>query len=240
MATNRSPNYPRISLGEAVQRVGVLFKKEGRSKLEPQGVAAVLGYSSYNGSAQGVISALRKYGLLAGKGDELTISEDALAILHGEKGTRERAEAFHRAALGPELFSELRREFPDSLPSVDNLRYRLIKKRFTEAAANVAARTYRETWELVTAEAEGYHFPLVESVEETEGDDPMPQPSPSAGAPAAGAVVTTTTRGPVTAAPPAATAGPGAILFQVPFRGTTLSVRIEASGQSLTREHVAR
>lgn len=34
--------------------------------------------------------------------------------------------------------------------------------------------------------------------------------------------------------------GEGVLWLQVPFRGTVLSVRIEARGQSLSKEHIAR
>src|SRR5262249_5250807 len=67
-----------------------------------------------------------------------------------------RAQALRRAALKPALFAELDKVFGGRPVSDENLRARLEKDGFTASAASTAARTYRETMELVSQHGGGY------------------------------------------------------------------------------------
>ncbi len=153
---SRSPNYPRLSLEEAVERVSRLYKVEQRHPIDKQAVAEGLGYTSLNGASLGVISTLRQYDLLEAVDEDLRVSEDAVAVIMLPKGDPERAEAIYRTAFAPRLFSELREAYGETLPSDVSLRYALIKKGFSEKAANEVIRVYRDTLELVAEEAAEY------------------------------------------------------------------------------------
>jgi hypothetical protein len=92
---------------------------------------------------------VRAYGLLDGSGDELRISDDAVAALNAPDGSSERSTALGRLALKPTLFQELRKDFPDTLPSLENLKFSLVKRQFTPDAAEKAAKSYLATMNLV-------------------------------------------------------------------------------------------
>lgn len=152
MGKARSPNYPAISLPEAVSKVRQLYNAEHRNRLSREAIAGVLGYGGLTGSSQPIISALNKYGLIEGRGDSIRVSDDAIAILVDRKGSPERVAAVKRCASSPKIFADLEKQY-EQTPSEDTARIYLEKRGFTPDAAQRAAVNYRDTQEFVTAEA---------------------------------------------------------------------------------------
>lgn len=159
MPAPRSPRYPLIDLAEAVELVRKIWKAESRNTMSPEVAARHLGYKGLNGASLRVISALRKYRLLDGRGDDVRISDDAITILADEE-TRspERVEALKRSAFADTLFSELRQKFQGS-PSEANLRSYLMKNGFNEEAAAIATSVYLSTLRFVENESNAYTAP---------------------------------------------------------------------------------
>src|ERR1700733_1198862 len=122
MAKVRSPNYPSMSLGPALEAVRPAFKSENRNKMSRSVLAKHLGYNSLNGRALGKIGAVRAYGLLDGSGDELRISDDAVVAFNAPDGSADRSAVLGRLAIKPSLFQELRMYYHDTLPSVENIK----------------------------------------------------------------------------------------------------------------------
>jgi hypothetical protein len=240
MAAPRSPNYPQAGLGEAIEKVRKIWKADGGNFVAPEAVAKHLGYTSMNGAAQVTLSALKKYGLVeVGQQGKMRVSGTAVTILEG-LGTPDYCEALVEAAFGPALFKELRSEFPSGIPSSDAVRFHLIKHGgFNADAATKAAKAFRETLELVTAEVGEYTVPTVVEAPQANPGESMQEVFSGAEALEAPSPVTAAQPRAVPSAPAPAASGSG-LLLQVPFRGTTLTVRIDAGGQTLTKEHVAR
>lgn len=178
---SRSPNYPRLGLAEAIEQVNKVYKKERTHKTSREAVAEALGYTSLNGASMGKIGTLRQYGLLEEDDDGLRVSQDAVALVMLPEGDPERVTALRKAAFAPRLFSELRSEYGETLPSDVSLRYALIKKGFTEKAANDAIRAYRDTLEFVSEEAAEYTDAGDEDQQEVE--PPMTQHTSGRGFP---------------------------------------------------------
>lgn len=154
MATKaRSPNYPAISLARAIDLTTRLYNEAHTHKASSAVVASALGYTSLNGASMSVISALKKYGMIEGVGDnEFKVSKDGLTIVVDPKSSIERANAIIQAAFRPALFAELRAEYGDKPPKSDDfLRAFLLKRGFVQSAVDTPIRTYRETMELVEA-----------------------------------------------------------------------------------------
>jgi hypothetical protein len=152
MATKaRSPNYPQISLPKAIELAAKLYAEAHTHKASAATVVGALGYNGLNGASMGVISALKKYGLLEAVGDtEFRISKDGLTIIVDPKGSSERAAAIVRAAFRPALFSDLREEYGDKPPKGDDfLRAFLLKRGFVQGVVDTPIRTYRDTMALV-------------------------------------------------------------------------------------------
>lgn len=104
----------------------------------------------------GVLSALGKYGLLEGRGNDSRVSDLAVQIIAHPPGTAERAAALSEAAGRPELFAELDSRFQGGKASDQAIRAYLLTQKFIPSAADAAIRAYRETKALVLMEAGGY------------------------------------------------------------------------------------
>ena len=114
----------------------------------------------------------RPYGLIDGSGDELRLSDDAVIAL-AAPNEDERRNARYRLALKPSLFQDLRKDFPDTLPSEDNIRFWLIQRQFTQEAAGKAAKNYLSTMRLAAGESVSYNQ-TPEGADEQDEDDVTP------------------------------------------------------------------
>ena len=167
MARIRSPNYPAISLAEAIKRVGQIHVKERQHPCSKEVAIKGIGYSGIHGVSLGALSALVKYGLLdqEGRGEDYRVSDRAVAILHPHTPT-EKAVAINEAARSPVLFNELLDYFNGSLPSDDNLRAYLVRKGFSQTSLANVIQSFRETMELVSSNSEGYNSGISQNTEE--------------------------------------------------------------------------
>lgn len=153
MAKVRSPSYPALSLKEAIEKVGGIFAQNYQSPVPREVAATLMGYGGLNGKSLTVLGALSKYGLLEGRGDETRVSDLAVRIIAHEEGMPERAEAIREAAERPELFREIDARYSDGKASDAAIRAYLITQKFIPSAADAVVRTYRETKNLLKAEA---------------------------------------------------------------------------------------
>jgi hypothetical protein len=152
MTKVRSPNYPAISLAEAISRIKSVYEQEQARAADKESIAKALGYGGINGAATTVIAALAKYGLLENAGTQLKISEDAESIILLNRGHPDHVKALKSVAFTPYLFSKLRDSFGEQLPNDNILRSFLIKKGFNPKIMDSVIRAYRDTLELLKAE----------------------------------------------------------------------------------------
>ena len=160
MARVRSPNYPAISLPDAIERIEKLHELQHQSPEERGVIAQHLGYSGLNGKSLKLLSALLKFGLLEKvESGDLRVSDLAINILFPEEGGR--LSAITEAAFAPDLFSEIRNKWPDEhVPTDESLRAYLIRRQFSQAAIKEVIQNYRATFELVTRESAEYDSPI--------------------------------------------------------------------------------
>lgn len=156
MAKIRSPNYPGISLPEAIQRIKKIHAKAHTHKVDAMVIATAAGYGGLNGAALTLLSALKKYGLLEEIGKEVRVSSLAMTIIADPVESIERREAVQTAAFAPHLFLEIRKQFPDGIPGDEIVRSFLLKRSFSASSVDIAIRAFRETMKLVTDEGQGY------------------------------------------------------------------------------------
>jgi hypothetical protein len=156
MAKARSPEYPAISLKEAIDRVKMVYDKDYQNRVPRKVVAEHMGYKGLSGASLPILSALIKYGLLEGRGDDTRVSDLAVQILAHERGTPERMQGLWQASKLPELFADINKRFPDGKASDSAIRSYLLTSKFIPGAADAAIRAYRDTKSLVDGEAAGY------------------------------------------------------------------------------------
>jgi DNA-directed RNA polymerase subunit H (RpoH/RPB5) len=148
MARVRSPNYPQISLEDAVNRVAAIFSKEHQHTAPREVIIKDMGYNGIHGNSLGALSALSKYGLLERDGQDYKVSDRAIAIIHPESDNA-RLAALREAAQAPVLFAEIFEHFKGQLPSDENLKAYLIRKGFAESALTSVIVTLRDTMKFV-------------------------------------------------------------------------------------------
>jgi len=159
MATKgRSPNYPAITLANALERARQIYNAEHRNPAPRTALAVDLGYNTLNGASTQIIGALTRYGILEKHEEGLRISEDAMSVFELPQGESERIEAIERLAYTPKLFRELKDRYPGKFPSEPNVRHYLVtQKDFLPKAANEVIRVYRDTVDLVSQEKNAYN-----------------------------------------------------------------------------------
>ena len=159
----RGRSYPAIGLSEAIERARDLYAQDDRALTSPGAAVGAWGYSSLNGASLRVLSALRQYGLLAGVGDQIKLSDRALAILLEPEDSQERADAIAEAAKAPAIFREiLEAHDPDGLPGDVGLRSFLIRNDafgFKQEASDKLIASLRETLALANDTKRSYSTP---------------------------------------------------------------------------------
>jgi hypothetical protein len=151
----RSPSYPALDLGAALERTRVLYEAERRYSVALEVALRRLGYNSLkSGGGQVTIAALRYFGLIdtEGTGDSrrVQVTDEAEAILLDTRpDSRERDRRIQEAALRPPIHAELWQEYRErGLPSDENLRFELVRNRgFTTTGADDFIQEFRRTLE---------------------------------------------------------------------------------------------
>lgn len=214
----RSPNYPAVSLPDAIEMAQKLWKKEQRTAVSPEVTVKAFGYGALSGPARVALGAMRKYGLLDKTPNGFRLSDLALQVLHPETVEAKQA-AIREAAMRPELFRELSQTHLNA--SDDALRSHLInKKRFVERGTRQLIASFRDTMALAKAGQEGYSGgtgpedpdDMAESTQNT--SQPLP--------------------------PPGNKPTDGAFTLNVPFSKGTISVQVRVVGDAISPAHLAR
>jgi hypothetical protein len=178
MARVRSPNYPALSLPEAITSVTKIHAAEQHLAAPKEVVAKHLGYTTYHGLAGRIISAIEKYGLLEEvNGDKVRVSPSAMAILF-PSSVGEKQNAINEAAFKPPLFAAIKEEWQGSRPSDENLRVYLVRKKFSSDALDRVIAIYKETMDLVTQESGVY--PALGSGQSAKNQENPPMQTPAA------------------------------------------------------------
>jgi len=143
---HRSPNYPAMSLDDAIDKVRAIYAQERKAKTSTQVIYKHLGFEKATGSAARAISSLRQYGLLDGNSGSYGISDSAFQILHLPDADPKKTDLIRTAGRKPALFSELLARYGAELPSDDTIRSFLItSKSFNPASVADFVRAFRKT-----------------------------------------------------------------------------------------------
>ena len=147
--------YPIIGLGDAILRAKAIYEREHLSTLSAPVAAEAMGYKGINGASLRMIAALRQYGLIEGRAEDVKISKDAQTLIIDDPSSADYMAAIRRVAINPPIFSELRKQFPGAA-SDRNIAVYLEKKGFKPDAAADAAKNFKETMALVPEDFEVY------------------------------------------------------------------------------------
>jgi hypothetical protein len=144
----RSPNYPAVSLGQAISQLQPLFERINKHAAPKEAIVKGLGYGGWNGASAAVVSAHTKYGLLERDGELFKVTDRAMRIMFPKDAT-ERQAALREAALAPSLYTELVEEYGETPPHDDILVPWLIRRGFAPTAVTGVIQGFRDTMSLV-------------------------------------------------------------------------------------------
>jgi len=151
---DRSPNYPRASLVDAIELARKLYGKAGKSKLTQLAAVGALGYSGISGASLTTLGTLTSYGLIEReRGGGITVSTLSVQLLHPTDAAQERM-AKVTAALSPKVFNDLYSDgYRDTNEEV--VKNHLIQRGFTPDGAKKAASVYIENFQFSNLSNDG-------------------------------------------------------------------------------------
>ena len=174
-AKPKSPNYPGLDLGTAIDLAKQLYSSGiGRGEFTPVDAAQAWNYNSVSGPVKVRIGALRQYGLIEGKrggqyAENPKLTRLALTLVMRPEGSREYRDSLREAALTPSLFSELYESHRNAADGALRV-YLVIDKNFTDDGAQRCIEAYKGTLRLVglDQDSEWSRIPEDEIIEEDE------------------------------------------------------------------------
>ena len=161
MKRERSPGYPAINLEQALEAVSTIYKATKGHPVPSAQVHRTLGYSPNAGPAKKTVASIMQFGLLEaeGRGDQrrLSLSERALRIERDKSGeSPERLSAILQAAEQPPIYQAITEKYGTDLPGSDVMETELkLEHSFTDGAAPVVVKRFRETLDFVASLGEG-------------------------------------------------------------------------------------
>lgn len=181
MSRLRSPGYPSIPLGHAIDLTRKLHNHNRTSVIDREAAVREMGYTGMTGRSAKLLADLGHFGLVekAGKGG-IRVTQNAVEILHQHSPEGRRA-ALKAAASAPELFGQLRQRWPDVIPSEHALQSYLMRENFASAAIAPAIGSFIETCRLLQQEGafESHgHAPGADIDSKPLEDEPPADPAP--------------------------------------------------------------
>jgi len=146
MLRTNSPPHPGMSLAKAIEAAAKIFEADRRNPVDRDVAARHIGYAGKSGASDKALAALAHFGLVekVGKGS-LRVSQLAMDILHPDPSAPlGKPRSLLEAGMKPEIYKELRAQFPDSV-SEGTLRSYLVRAGFNDAALPSAMSAYTET-----------------------------------------------------------------------------------------------
>lgn len=146
MIRTNSPPYPAMSLPKSIAAVEKIFGADRRNPVDREVAARHIGYNGKSGASDKALAALSHFGLTekVGKG-ALRVSQLAMDILHPDPADpQSKDRALLQAGMKPQLYKELRAQFPDYV-SEATLRSYLLRTGFNDAALPPAMAAYLDT-----------------------------------------------------------------------------------------------
>src|ERR1035437_949926 len=140
---HRSPNYPGISLGTAVEKTTNWYKADGLVASSKEAAMKHMG-----GDTGRVGSALKSFGLISEADGRIKLTQRGIDIVARGPDDPKRKQAIKEAVLSPAIYGELVSEYSSGLPSDTTLQSELIAgRKFNPKAVDSLIEDFRKTLE---------------------------------------------------------------------------------------------
>jgi hypothetical protein len=159
----RSPSYPAVDLGGAIENAKQLWATAQRRRVSQEDAVHAWRYNSLSGPARSRIAALRQYGLIDvdRDGDIGLTRRGQLLAYAPDASSPEYKAALREAALDPPIF----RELYDTKPTASNdalQRYLVLERKFSQDGAKRLVEAYRSSIALAKLDSDGYDEDTIE------------------------------------------------------------------------------
>lgn len=157
----RSPNYPVIPVGKAIELAGALFKSQTRYQVSVDVAAQDWGISPKSSYLSQHVAAMSSYGLIDTEGEKesrkVKVSELAFKIIIDKRpDSEERKSLIREAALTPSIFRNIYEKYPSGLPSDHALNYELITDyKFNPSYVNDFIKVTKQTFDFANVYKSG-------------------------------------------------------------------------------------
>src|SRR5208283_1821517 len=153
----RSPGYPMLSLEEAIQKIKILWEKDRNKTIPIEAAYSHLGYKTMGGYASRVIAAMKKFGLIYEKQNDIILTDEAVDLALHEPSDATYIETVGKLALRPTIYEKLFNEYNGNLPSDATLKVKLIKEyEFNPDKVNGFLSDFRKTIEFAKLNEIGF------------------------------------------------------------------------------------
>ena len=144
----RSPNYPAITLPQAIDDAKSVWQKHQRSTIAPIEAAQTLGFKGLSGASRPRLAALKKYGVLEKRGKGLALSDRGISFAVRQADSGLYADAVRGAIMDVSLFANLLRTHRDASRRMI-LEHLIADLSFTEDGAGRATEAFVAAKELL-------------------------------------------------------------------------------------------
>lgn len=147
----RSPAYPYIPLGKAIERAEEFENQEGRHKVPISSATKAWDFGEKSSGGRQTLAALKYFGLVelegAGEDRSVRVSDLCWNILKDKvENSPEKVKLIKEAALMPDIHKEIWVKYDGSLPSDNSILTYLIKDRgFNESGAQSFIAEFKAT-----------------------------------------------------------------------------------------------
>jgi DNA segregation ATPase FtsK/SpoIIIE-like protein len=144
----RSPNYPAIGLEEAVRKIEALYKQDLLVASPKDAALKHMGFEKVHGEAGRVLATLKSFGLIEEVNGRIKLTQRGINIVVRVAGDAQRADALREAAISPEIYRQLLKQYRESIPSETTLKSDLIAvRKFNPNAVDGFIRDFKGTLE---------------------------------------------------------------------------------------------
>ncbi|GEM_PF-1709520 len=182
---HRSPNYPSMTINDALTRLRQIYQQDRRAFTTFDAVISHMGYkagSKKSGTSGRAVSALKQYGLLDEIEGKYRVSEAGFKILHLPEDSTERLELIRQAALSPQIFKKLLTHYRGEIPSNAAVKSHLVlNERFNPDSVDSFIRVFRETLSVANPTPEDYNDDEGAEFSEDQREKILRQPVPTGG-----------------------------------------------------------
>lgn len=148
MTRGRSPAYPYIDLGKAVETIKKIYSITRGHSVNTEDLLKKLGFSGMTGSAKKTLAALKYFGLVDQQhgSKEAKLTSRALHIIHGVEGSEEQRQAIIEAFLDPAIYNYCWSTWNGDDIADDFMRSHLIlKKGFNDSTVMSFITSYKQS-----------------------------------------------------------------------------------------------